>query len=306
MKKLPKIFVLVPAFNEENNLTDAVESILRAKYPKKEIIIGVDDGNDRTLEIARELKKKYKIISIVHHKKRVGTTANMNSMLKKAKGEIILKFDSDMRVGNPKRFFYNIKKHFEDKNVGALVLWYNKINDKKIRREVEKKKENFLTRGEYAVYKLVNTFRMENLPINKIPTFPIDVRCFRKSLVKEIDNKIIHDDAFFAYKVLEKGYKVKGVTDIVLVHLGTPMSITGLFNTRIKGRIGWKELSKKYPIDLNKYYFSLFVIFLKNIRKFSLKDIAALFWWSLVSSASILLSHFKKDKTAKNIWKSRR
>ena len=84
--KYPKISVLIPAFNEEKMLEEAVKSTLKSKYPNKEIIVGIDDGTDRTLEISKKLKKKYKNFSYVYHPKRVGTTTNMNSILKKSKG----------------------------------------------------------------------------------------------------------------------------------------------------------------------------------------------------------------------------
>ena len=304
--KHPKISVLIPAFNEEEMLEDTVRSILKSKYPHKEIIIGVDDGIDKTLEIAKKLKKRYKNVSFVFHPKRIGTTANMNSILKKAKGEIILKFDADMRIGNPQNFFFKIAKHFEDKNVGGIAIFgYKSVKDKKLKKEIEIKKQNLITRGEYVAYELGDMFKKEALPLDKIPDFPIDIHCFRRSLIQKIDANIIHDDAFFAYKVLEKGYIIEDASDVIVIHFGTPKSIRGLSNTRIKGRVGWLELSEKYSLNLKKYYFNLFSLFLKNINKFKIIDIMAFLCWSSIFSISLLISCFKKNKASVDVWKKR-
>jgi len=304
--KYPKISVLIPAFNEEKMLEEAVKSILKSKYPNKEIIIGVDDGVDKTLEIARKLKRRYKNVSFIFHPKRVGTTANMNSILRKAKGEIILKFDADMRVGNHKKFFFNIAKHFEDKNIGGIAIFgYKNVQDKRLKEKIKIKKQNFITRGEYVAYELGDMFKKQSLPLNKIPDFPIDIHCFRRRLVQKIESDVIHDDAFFAYKVLERGYIIEDASDVIVIHLGTPKSIKGLSNVRVKGRIGWLKLSKKYPLNFKKYYFNLFSIFLKNLKKFSIYDIFAFLYWSSIFSVSLLISFFKKSKTSVDVWKKR-
>ena len=61
MRKHPKISLLVPACNEEAVIEDTLKELINeVKYPNKEIIVGVDDGNDRTLEIAKSFARKYK------------------------------------------------------------------------------------------------------------------------------------------------------------------------------------------------------------------------------------------------------
>jgi glycosyltransferase involved in cell wall biosynthesis len=300
----PKVSVLIPAFNEENNLRQAVDGILKTGYRNLEIIIGIDDGSDGTLNIAKELKSKHKNISFVYHPARVGTVSNVNSILKKARGEIILKFDADMRVGNPKKFFSNITKYFDDKNVGGISIVGYKGTDKALNREIEEKK-NIIGRGEYVIYELVNMFKKKSLPLSKVPDFPFDIQCFRRSLVPCIDKEVIHDDAFFAFKVLEKGYTIVDGSDVVIVHLGTPKSASGLSNTRIKGQAGWKKISDIYPIDMGKYYRSLIGLFIRNISKFSPADIIAFFCWSVIFSFSIIKSKLMKPKSSVNVWKKR-
>jgi glycosyltransferase involved in cell wall biosynthesis len=301
----PKVSVLIPAFNEESNLQQAVESILRTGYRNLEIIIGIDGSEDRTLDIAKGLKKRYRSVSFVYHQKRLGTVGNVNSILSKARGEIILKFDADMRVGNPKKFFSNLTRHFEDKRIGGIAIVGYKGTDKSLDREIENKKKSVIGRGEYVIYELVDMFKRRSLPMSSVPDFPFDIQCFRRSVVPSIDKEVIHDDAFFAFKVLEKGYTIVDGSDVVIIHLGTPKSASGLSNTRIKGQAGWKKISDIYPIDMGKYYRSLIGLFLRNISKFSPADIIAFFCWSIIFSFSVIKSKLMKPKSSVNVWKKR-
>ena len=119
--KYPKISLLVPAYNEEAVIGNTLKHLLNdVKYSNKEIIVGVDGCEDRTLEIAKTISKRSKRIRVIHNKVRLGVTGNMNMLLKKAKGEIIIKFDADLKFGNPKTVLLNIIKYFKDPEVGGI------------------------------------------------------------------------------------------------------------------------------------------------------------------------------------------
>jgi len=52
--ELPPVSIIVPAFNEENVIDRAIESLLGMDYPTFEVLV-VDDGStDRTLELAQQ------------------------------------------------------------------------------------------------------------------------------------------------------------------------------------------------------------------------------------------------------------
>lgn len=68
------ISIIIPAHNEEKNITDAVESVEKALKPVKnwEIIIVNDGSTDSTKEIIEQLKSKNPGIKAIHFKSNSG------------------------------------------------------------------------------------------------------------------------------------------------------------------------------------------------------------------------------------------
>lgn len=70
MKNNRNLSVIIPAFNEEKNISDTVKSIIKIlpKYSQNYEIIIINDGsNDSTGEIAEKLKKDNQRIKVLHN-----------------------------------------------------------------------------------------------------------------------------------------------------------------------------------------------------------------------------------------------
>lgn len=90
--------VVVPAYNEQDNLVSCVQNIkqvLKTLKLESEIII-VDDGSkDKTGELADSLAKKYKNIEVVHNHPNRGYGGSLKAGFAKASKEFIAFFPSD-------------------------------------------------------------------------------------------------------------------------------------------------------------------------------------------------------------------
>ena len=86
--------IIVPVYNVEKYLKNAIESVLQQAYSNFELIL-VDDGStDNCPEIIDEYASKdNRLISI--HQKNSGLSAARNSGLRVARGEYIVFLDSD-------------------------------------------------------------------------------------------------------------------------------------------------------------------------------------------------------------------
>ena len=114
--EFPFISVIIPAYDEEKRIANAIEAVLEQNYPKDkmEIIVVDDCSTDKT----REVVSKYPV-KLIHHDKNRGDSAARNTGTKNAVGEIIATTDADDKVD--KNWLINMAKHYNDANVGSVI-----------------------------------------------------------------------------------------------------------------------------------------------------------------------------------------
>lgn len=86
---MTKISIIVPTYNHQEYIADALDSILAQTVKPYEVIIVNDGSNDHTLEIAQ--KYPFKVIDQVNK----GLPSARNTGIMNATGDYILPFDSD-------------------------------------------------------------------------------------------------------------------------------------------------------------------------------------------------------------------
>lgn len=102
------VSVIMPVYNSEFYVTQAVESILNQTYTNFEFIIVDDASTDSTFHIFKNLQKKDKRIILIRNKENLGVTKSLNNALKLSKGKYILRMDAD-DWAYPERFALQIE-----------------------------------------------------------------------------------------------------------------------------------------------------------------------------------------------------
>ncbi|NIM46926.1 MAG: glycosyltransferase [Candidatus Aenigmarchaeota archaeon] len=313
-RKWPKISLLVPAYNEEAVIDNALKHLVKdVKYPNKEIVVGVDKSDDRTLEIAKKYAKKYSFVKVDYSPKRRGVIGAFNSMLKICTGEIIIKFDADRKFGNPKTCLYNIVRYFKNPRVGG-IYYTGEIDWKKnshpyVELEywpeiIAERERSIITRAENFLTVLQVQYRRQFFPVKGKMKIPIDISCFRRGLVNNIDTSMVHDDVEFAYQVLKKGYIIEFADNVFnFCNFGSPTKVKPLLQQKIKGNVGWILCYKKYDLNFGKYAIGISTTFLKNFYKCRFKDIVALSYWLILYGFSWLISIPKRHQHPTKVWK---
>jgi len=103
-EQLPKVSVLIPAYNEEKVIEKTLRRITELDYPEEKIeILVINPGSkDRTGEIAREVaaqvRKKVRVIDASNDFEHHGKPRALNFALKYVQGEIIVIYDADSLV----------------------------------------------------------------------------------------------------------------------------------------------------------------------------------------------------------------
>ncbi|MGG7178138.1 glycosyltransferase family 2 protein [Clostridium paraputrificum] len=88
------VSVLVPIYNEEEYLEEAIQSFVEQDYKEKEIILVDNGSSDRTFEIAKKFEEKYpEIIQAYSIDK--GKNKALNFAFERSKGDLILFFAGD-------------------------------------------------------------------------------------------------------------------------------------------------------------------------------------------------------------------
>lgn len=94
--KPESLTIIIPSHNEEGNIVACLNKIPELKW-KTEIIV-VDDGTDRTAELAENISKKRKNIKIMHFNQRLGQGGAILKALEIAQGDVVVTLDADYTV----------------------------------------------------------------------------------------------------------------------------------------------------------------------------------------------------------------
>lgn len=114
--KIPKVSVIIPAYNSELYIREAIESALAQTYKDLEIIVIDDDSTDKTGQIAKSFGSG---LTYIRHNHNRGPSAARNTGIKHVNGEYIAFLDSD-DIWLPNKIQEQIKLLENNKDI-ALV-----------------------------------------------------------------------------------------------------------------------------------------------------------------------------------------
>jgi len=197
-EELPKVSIIIPAFNEEKSMARTIESITASDYPKDKFqIIVVDDGSkDKTLEIARRYKSK---LVEVYTKENGGKGTALNFALRKCKGDIIFTMDADTFVAP--HSVKEMTRYFKNPNVMSVspsMLIYEP--------------RGALQRIQQAEYLFGLFIRKAFCLVNAIHVTPGAFSAYRKTFFDKYggyDEGNITEDLEMSLRIQYKGYPIE-------------------------------------------------------------------------------------------------
>lgn len=127
----PLISVIMPVFNVEKYIDEAIKSILNQTYTHFELLICDDGSHDKTLENCKKYQSQDKRIRVFSNSKNKGNLKTTNFLLKQCKGEFITIQDGDdYSKGN--RFELLLNAFFLNPEIGMVGSNYMAVSfDKK-------------------------------------------------------------------------------------------------------------------------------------------------------------------------------
>lgn len=229
--------IVVPAYNEEENIEKTVVSILESDYPNLKKIVLVDHSStDRTLEIFKKFEKLDSRVLVVVAPKGTGNAAfAKNYGARFVDTELIGFVDSDSVL--TKDAISKIIGYFDNPKVGVstpLILI--------------KRREKFVEKLQAIEYKLIAISRKLLDFIDAIYVTPGPLAIYRKNVFDKIggfDVKNQTEDIEITWNIVSHGYTVAMSLNSI-VYSYAPSKWKGWFNQRIRWDIGGIQTLIKY------------------------------------------------------------
>jgi glycosyltransferase AglD len=145
-----QVSVVLPAYNEVNNLQPAVEKTIQTlnQFTQSyEVIIAEDGSTDGTAERAEELTQKTPNVRHIHRERRLGRGTALNNAFKQSNAEVLVYMDLDLATDLKylKPLVEAITLEGYDFSTGSRMLAESKA-ERTFSRGISSKTYNFLVR----------------------------------------------------------------------------------------------------------------------------------------------------------------
>ncbi len=231
------VSIIIPAWNEEKNITATLKSLLLNRGIKKEIIV-VDDGStDKTAPLARLVALEHKradirIISIEN-----GGKANaLNVGIREASADIVVTMDADAIFGE--HTLREMLEPFTDENVGAVA---GKVYTARFKTFFER-----MQSVEYLIGQNIEKNALASL--NAVGVIPGPIGAWRKRDLIEaggFSGETLVEDQDMTLTLLSKGKRIVYASKAV-AYTEAPSHLNGFLRQRFRWTYGtvqciWKH-----------------------------------------------------------------
>ena len=195
------ISIMIPTYNEKENITPLVQQLSKLHKSAKIIIVD-DDSPDGTGKVADELSKKYNV-SVVHRKEKGRGTAGIRGFKEavKTKADFIIEMDADF--SHDPKYIQTFLKEIKNSDiiVGSRMVGEGKVIERNGLR-------NAITFLGGITTKLILGIKVKDVQSG--------YKCYRREVLESLDfDKFISKGysigAETLYKASEKGFSIKEV-----------------------------------------------------------------------------------------------
>ena len=241
---LPKVSIIVPAFNEEVNAVSSMQNLLRCVYPAFEIIF-VDDGSkDSTYTIVNEAFKDNPLVR-VFTKPNGGKSSALNFGIEQSDTEFVVCIDADTKLLPDA--ISKMMRHFTDPKIGAVAGVVKAGNE-----------VNIITKWQSLEYTISQNFdRKAFAYLNCITVVPGAIGAFRKEALERaggFTTDTLAEDCDLSIRILREGYIIQNESHAVAM-TEVPESVKQFMKQRFRWSFGVMQTFWKHKDALfnNKY-----------------------------------------------------
>lgn len=192
---LPRVTMIVAAYNEENFIEEKIKNTLDLDYPqdKLDIIFITDGSSDRTPDIISHYNK----ILLLHEDSRRGKIAAIHRAMDFVKTPYVIFSDANAILN--KESVLNIIRHYQDPQVGGVA------GEKKVMHETSKAAAGV---GEGLYWKYESFLKKLDWDFFTVVGAAGELFSVRTELYEHPGNNVILDDLIISLRICQKGYRV--------------------------------------------------------------------------------------------------
>ena len=237
LTEYPPVSILIPCYNEAENIRETVEILLHQKYPVFEIIAINDGSKDNTLAILQDLAKQYHQLRVINLHTNQGKAMGLRTGALLANSEILICIDGDALLA-PEAIAWMVRHFIDNPLVGAVT------GNPRIRN-----RSTLLGRiqvGEFSA--IVGMIKRAQRSYGKIFTVSGVIAAFRKSALHNVgywSNDMVTEDIDISWKLQLAGWSIYFEPN-ALCWVLMPETIDGLWKQRTRWAQGGTEVLLRY------------------------------------------------------------
>ncbi len=213
---MPKICVVIPCYNEEEQLSWSVETVLeycKKNYKNFEILVADNASTDRTLNIAKKLSKKYKQVKYLHLDQK-GRGRALKKAWTTTDADVMCYMDVDLSTD------LKCLKPLTDAIEQGYDISFGSRHKKE--SELERSfKRDFLSKGYNFILKIFLNFPFDDAQCG----FKAINKRTAQELVPKIENNEWFFDSELLIKGLNQGYRLKPIPVKWVEDKGTTVNV---------------------------------------------------------------------------------
>ena len=237
LSEYPMVSILVPCYNEGENVRETIEYLTEQHYPNYEIIAINDGSKDNTLEILHELAEQYSQLRVVNLASNQGKAVGLRTAALLANSEILIGIDGDALLA-PNATAWIVRHFLEDPNVGAVTGNPRIRNRSSLLGKIQV--------GEFSA--IVGMIKRAQRAYGHIFTISGVIAGFRKTALHDVgywSPDMVTEDIDISWKLQLAGWSIRFEPN-ALCWVLMPETLIGLWKQRTRWAQGGVEVMLRY------------------------------------------------------------
>ncbi len=237
LSSYPPVSILVPCYNESENIRETIEILLQQKYPSIEIIAINDGSKDNTLAVLLQLAEQYDQLRVINLQTNQGKAMGLRTAALLANSEYLVCIDGDALLA-PEAVVWMVRHFLANPRVGAVT------GNPRIRN-----RSTLLGRiqvGEFSA--IIGMIKRAQRSYGKVFTVSGVIAAFRKSALHDVgywSNDMVTEDIDISWKLQLAGWSIYFEPN-ALCWVLMPETLKGLWRQRVRWAQGGAEVLLRY------------------------------------------------------------